>query len=463
MMQEQQAIIHEKKVKLETARKNLKNYFTGIDEVIDEVIAKIETWWCHPDFLTRPTIINLWGLTGHGKTDLVRRLAAELGMSDNFCSIEMDNSKLDPYISTNGPHSDFSILGRFYNNKIQPSTQAIILLDDIHRYHTIEGDMSIDRTQYDDVWKLLSDGRLIDDRTRIVFLQGVLDSLRNFTFEKFDTSKESANAQNTLLLISHMSPEAQKAYLDMSKANRPKFRWPVDRFLNTIGLTDEERIWLSNMNMMTSDPEDYLTNVYKISQMERNADAALMKSLNDDVLAMYLRSKLEDVQNQDSYDPESYVYSKLLIFISGNLDDIFHPPKKNAAESLDIEELYKHTKSVTVTMVKESLLKLFRPEQVARFGNNHVIYPSMREISFKEIVSRGVQRAEDRLKEKYGIIVQIDREHVYQCVKEFGIFPAQGVRPIFSATDSVLANVIPQILIKSQSSGNAVITYPFEE
>jgi hypothetical protein len=68
------ARISERNKKLEQARDELKEKFVGIDAVIDELIDAIRIWFLMPEVLSRPVIINLWGMTGVGKTDLVRRL-----------------------------------------------------------------------------------------------------------------------------------------------------------------------------------------------------------------------------------------------------------------------------------------------------------------------------------------------------------------------------------------------------
>jgi ATP-dependent Clp protease ATP-binding subunit ClpA len=59
---------------LQKIAKELKGDFVGLDEIIDEIIRNIEVWYVMPEVITRPVIVNLWGMTGVGKTDLVRRL-----------------------------------------------------------------------------------------------------------------------------------------------------------------------------------------------------------------------------------------------------------------------------------------------------------------------------------------------------------------------------------------------------
>lgn len=53
----------------------LKTELFGIDAIIDRVIDSVRAWYLLPELVTRPVIVCLWGLTGTGKTQLVRRLA----------------------------------------------------------------------------------------------------------------------------------------------------------------------------------------------------------------------------------------------------------------------------------------------------------------------------------------------------------------------------------------------------
>jgi ATP-dependent Clp protease ATP-binding subunit ClpA len=80
-----------RKQTLEDARIQLKQHFVGIDETIDDLLNYIQIWYLMPEVLTRPIIVNLWGMTGIGKTDLVRRLVKCLSFQDRFVEIELSN------------------------------------------------------------------------------------------------------------------------------------------------------------------------------------------------------------------------------------------------------------------------------------------------------------------------------------------------------------------------------------
>lgn len=56
--------INQRKQNLETTKQALKNHFIGIDKIIDELMDYIQVWYLMPELLTRPVILNLWGMTG---------------------------------------------------------------------------------------------------------------------------------------------------------------------------------------------------------------------------------------------------------------------------------------------------------------------------------------------------------------------------------------------------------------
>lgn len=92
MLQLDKTHIQARKAELEAAKQALKQHFVGIDKIIDELMDCIQVWYLMPELLKRPVIINLWGMTGVGKTDLVRQLVKHLHFQDRFAEIELSNT-----------------------------------------------------------------------------------------------------------------------------------------------------------------------------------------------------------------------------------------------------------------------------------------------------------------------------------------------------------------------------------
>ena len=81
----------------------LKSELYGIDDVIDRVMESVRAWYVLPQIITRPVIVCLWGLTGTGKTQLIRSLAQKLNFYSRFVEVQMDgfsNSGDQPHART---------------------------------------------------------------------------------------------------------------------------------------------------------------------------------------------------------------------------------------------------------------------------------------------------------------------------------------------------------------------------
>ena len=137
------------------AAAQLKAELFGIDDVIDRVIDAIRAWYVLPQLISRPVIVCLWGLTGTGKTQLTRRLAQLLGFYDRFVEVQMDG------FSHGASYRSSTISGMLGDSGIHEGAPGMLVLDEFQRFRTVDikgGDVKVER--YQDVWTLLSDGRL---------------------------------------------------------------------------------------------------------------------------------------------------------------------------------------------------------------------------------------------------------------------------------------------------------------
>src|SRR5688500_3072307 len=114
-----------KKQKLEQVKTALKQNFIGLDEVIDEVIGLMMPWYLFPEAQLRPMVINLWGLTGSGKTALVQAIVEML-----------DHKKLYSHID----------MGEFESDSA--SWMKNILTDDLSFFHEKSGLICLDEFQF---------------------------------------------------------------------------------------------------------------------------------------------------------------------------------------------------------------------------------------------------------------------------------------------------------------------------
>ena len=146
------AHISERSAQLRHIAAELKTELFGIDDIIDRLIDTIRAWYVLPDIINRPVIVNLWGLTGTGKTQLIRSLSKKLGFYDRLIEVQMDG------YSNGGGTSIGSMLS---DSAIAEGTPGILVLDEFQRFRTVDYDGRDRKVEhYMDVWGLLSDGKL---------------------------------------------------------------------------------------------------------------------------------------------------------------------------------------------------------------------------------------------------------------------------------------------------------------
>jgi Peptidase family M41/ATPase family associated with various cellular activities (AAA) len=366
-----------RKATLERARTELKTHFVGIDDTIDSLLDYIQIWYLLPDILTRPIIVNLWGMTGVGKTDLVRRLVKILDFQDRFTEVELSN--ID---STSWSSSVAAILNSNGSNDSKP---AIVLFDEIQRFNTLNPDGTpIQSTKFTDFWELLSDGKL-SKRER-----DNLDAyLQSYIFQQKDLKRRKARGEEGI---------DENPMLNLYEAQDLKGMLQID--MDVEAMTD-----LSQMQML-------------------------------DLIQQAKRKK-------QIYEPVDH--SKTLILISGNLDEAFHMANQISEADIDADIFHAFTQKITIVDIKNALSRKFRPEQVARFGNIHLIYRSLKKVNFEQLIAKEIEHIIEKTFNQFGIVLKV-HESIHQLVYRNGVFPVQGVRPVFSSIVDILETNLSKFL-----------------
>ena len=133
---------------LAKAKTQLKKEFFGIDHIINEIIELVSSWYLFPELQEKPLVINLWGLTGVGKTALIRRLSDLLEFSEKYYSIDLGGNK----------HSIQDRLEEIY--EYDNSSPVIIALDEFQYARTIDQNMGEIENAYSRiVWELIDSGK----------------------------------------------------------------------------------------------------------------------------------------------------------------------------------------------------------------------------------------------------------------------------------------------------------------
>jgi hypothetical protein len=389
--------IRERKHSLEQISEQLKKDFVGIDPIIDSLLDYIQIWYIMPEILSRPIIVCLWGMTGVGKTDLVRKLVKYLNYQDRFAEVELGNSDSTSYYS-----SVSSILER---NGINDGLPNIVLFDEIQRFNTIEPDGSpVPNTKFTDFWELLSDGRLAKREK---------DDLDWYVNEYLTNQRKTKKKGDKPALP--LPPNA-----DGTPAAIPEPE--VDPMTVEIGLWEAQN--LKKMLSLEDEVVD-LAEMNRLQMLERIVDAKKKKRI---------------------YEPIDH--SKTLILISGNLDEAFQMASQTSESDIDADIFHAFTKKITQVDVKNALSRRFRPEQVARFGNIHLIYTSLRKSNFEILIGKEIDKIVARTKEKFGITLAIS-DNLHKLIYRNGVFPVQGVRPVFSSITDILETNLSKLMFEA--------------
>jgi len=362
--------------KLMAAVEKIKKHFEDCDEQVDRFAQLIAPWYCAPELMSRPIVINMIGMTGVGKTQMFRQFAKELGIADLCRSITCTTKReTDP-------------VGIAIRMREEGKERGIIFVDEFQNFTTKTAFGGRDNTASSGMfWDLLSDGKL-----------------------DMNISKDMLER-----MIENISKEDQPGY-------KP--------FYSTIAF---------RLKLMSKSPKS----IKEITSMTKQP-------------ALEFLSQVRDAYKNE---PVFLDFSKYIIITSANIDCVFDDATDVASCDVDADEVYESTKNVNIFDVKEALGYYFFPEQVARLGNNFIIFHSLSRKSFEKIIDKELSRIATEVKENSGVELTFT-DNVKQMLYRNGVFPTQGTRPLFSTINGTIASAIPSLLFRQKEADkNITIDY----
>jgi hypothetical protein len=400
-----------RKQKLEQAACALKEKFLGLDEIIDEVMSLLMPWYLFPKAQLRPTVINLWGLTGSGKTALVQTLVELLEYQKLYSHIDMGEFESDSASwMKNILTEDLS----FFHEK-----SPIICLDEFQFARTLDNNGNeLGKDKLRVIWDLLDSGKIqYIPNSSTYYLFRADNCLKRL--EKL--VKESVALEDGIVTngVEHFVKAFEGFYFDYN---------------------DRSDAVISPSYFVTDDFLNGMFHLFDDDDFSKAKLKARIKSSTFEELIVLVKQGMHTRPALKTLD-----LSHSLIFVLGNLDEAYSM-SHNMNPDISADEFHEATAKITIADIKRALRKRFRPEQIARLGNNHIIYKSFNCAQFRALIRQEFRRIEIFVSKQFGWKVIFD-ESVVNIVYAEGVFPAQGTRPVFTTVKNLIESKVSSLVV----------------
>lgn len=431
--------------KLEETKEKLKKEFVGIDDVIDRVITSISPWYLTPEVLERPLVVSLWGLTGTGKTSLVRKISKYLDLEDKTIYFDCGEQDKD-----SGKSISESIDNMFGDEECvaggSDSLQDLIFVfDEFQCARTInEHAEEENKASLRAIWTIMDSGILnINDYRYDVT-----------SFISFVEDIEQFSKENPGLVINngHFCINDYKLVMETIGLFHYGGDFPYSRSYDYE--EDDNKDEEKPIEIL---PQRYIRTI--IQYLSRVEDGYGYKIVRELKSCNTLEQFLEVLRKAEKIirSPKKLDCSKSLVFILGNLDEAYGI-EGDMSPDVDADLFRSITEDIGITEVKTALQERFRNEQIGRFGNNLITYPSLRKKDFQEIIERELSRIINRIKEIHPTVGNIKiGKNFKKLIYSEGVYPSQGVRPVLSTVSNLFTSKLSTIIQESTNSNETVI------
>lgn len=429
----------------------LKTEFVGIDKQIDEIMDNVRTWYIYPQLQVRPLVVNLFGMSGIGKTSLVKRISELLDIEKdyvyfNFASISEQSS--------------WEIENQIEEELSNEKSNRMFIYDEFQYAATINpktGEERDNKSGLKPFWELLDSGllhkrsdfwsvrtplKILDYMTKINLYvkmeikdgvwtnaQECLQEFKPYDIQKFaevfnfdyDTDKIKTKENGGSVLNVHKSEQDGVNNSDSPKIQKKEEVLPF--FIKEYYLEKIINLYDTTSGKISDNLETY----HKLEKM------------NCDEIIDFISSIYENARK--GYDLK---FNDSIIFVIGNLDEAYEM-SFNVNPDMSPDQFRKITEKISVVDIKDALKRRFRNEQIARLGNIHVIYPSFSEQNFKDIIELSLNDYKKEAFKLSGYELDFD-ETIKKIIYDEGVYPTHGTRPIFSTVHEIVKSKFPEII-----------------
>lgn len=465
--------IRRKNELVDNAIKTLKEEFIGIDKQIDEIMDNVRTWYLYPKLQTRPLVVSIWGLSGTGKTCVVKRISELLNIEKdyvywNFASISESSSweienQIEEELSNEASNRMFVYDEFQYAATINPTT----------------GEERDTKSGLKPFWELLDSGLLHkrSDFWNVRTPFKILDYMLKI------------NTKCRMEIKNGVWVNAQKCLEEFRPYDIQKFRevFVFDVDMNKIKLKQSQEDSPNSNNRETGEDSPNINPNIK-DENNNTLPFFIQEAILDRILTLHdtvygrISDKIETYHKLEGMNCDEIIefiadiyenarkgydlkFNDSIIFVIGNLDEAYQI-SFDTNPDMSPDQFRKITEKISVVDIKDALKKRFRNEQIARLGNIHVIYPSFSKKNFEDIIQLSLNRYEKEVYRLTGYHLKFD-ESIKKIIYNEGVYPTHGTRPIFSTiyeiVKSRLPGIIRQIYEKGVIDDVSYIVYSFDE
>lgn len=412
-------LIQAQRNQLQYVAQQLKSEFIGLDSIIDQIIEGVTAWACVPGVQERPTIISLWGLTGVGKSSLVRRLAELMQWTDRLTVFDCGELKAS------------NSLGNRLRQYHQDGTLAapIFLLDEFQRGFTVEDGKEV----YGDglLWDWLDTG-IMWDLSHVGYLTNAYADVRKLRkCIEMGIEVKDGRVHGDLRLFRSITEDRDYDFFEELMIGKNTRKRSDNPFFVRFRIYE----YLAEYN-----PKKWPT-AFAVSEQ--------VKKMSASDAVEFLETEIRELLVPQKVDTRS-----ALVFVAGNLDDAYEMSSDVEVDT-DADVLKARSLLIGLPEIKSALMKRYRPEQIARLGNRHIIYPAFGRYEYEQIIRAQVKKVLNVFQNKLALSFDVD-QNLLDVIYSEGVAPAQGVRPVLSTVDQLVTNRIPSIYLAAQELGEKV-------
>ena len=472
-------LISDKNIKLERVKEKLKSEFIGLDSVIDNIIDNVRPYYIFPKSLNRPLVINLFGMTATGKTDLIQRMIILMGLEKKYVRFDVGE-----YANTHA----FKLKDDFTEKLCKKNDNGmVIVFDEIQFGRTIsEKGEEINRDSLRSMWELIDSGVLTLSNKFDSRVLDYFNYLKNQDFDTlFDINLKCKSIEISSTIYKSMSDNGFHllSINDIDNCNK-----------NSLFLNEQDGIKTDYPECFNSDWIDLnllkskTTKNYQMINATHGIGGLSILSKNIFDKMCIINSAISLNYNYESYlkylislktkeniinalfssctigkSSITYDFSKSLIFVIGNIDEAYNMSHSSNPDA-DADIFHEHSLKITQPKIKDALSLRFRMEQIGRLGNNIIIYPSFSCDTYKKIIKKLLQARIDYFKKEFSIQLTFDSKLEDILYKE-SVFPSQGVRPLLSSIttfiDSYISKIISDIILNNINTDNIIWSFDY--